>query len=80
MTAFIPPTLHQEIDFLDEVEREMVLLTTAELEVVTSAPPVTTTLKTVIPAEAGTHGRQAVNEENVVIATSTGYRPRPAPG
>ena len=32
MTAHIPPTEHKEIDFLDEIERELIALTTADLE------------------------------------------------
>ena len=88
MTAFIPPDVHEEIDFLEEVERELGVLTTAELEGVTSsafispapAPALPTTPKTVIPAEAGTYTPQAVNDENVVATTPMGHRPRPAPG
>jgi len=58
------PTLHEEMDLLDEIERELVRLTTADLEagatgsyrVFTPAtPPLPTTQKTVIPAKAGTH-------------------------
>jgi hypothetical protein len=32
MTAHIPPTEHKEIDFLDQIERELIALTTADLE------------------------------------------------
>jgi hypothetical protein len=32
MTAPGPLTVHEEIDFLDEIERELVALTTADLE------------------------------------------------
>lgn len=81
MTDFIPPTAHEEIDFLEEVEREMMVLTTADLEELTL--PMSTlpsTLKTVIQAEAGTYSTQAVNDENIVAATPRGYGPRPAPG
>jgi hypothetical protein len=64
MTAPIPLTAHEELDLLDEIERALVRLTTAELEPrevashAVFAPvqlPSTATIKTVIPAKAGTH-------------------------
>ena len=90
MTDFIPPTAHEEIDFLDEVEREMMVLTTAELEGLandanTPAAPLATTLKTVISAQAaghmpGPHTPRDNNDENIVIATPSGHGSRPSPG
>jgi hypothetical protein len=65
MTAHIPPMAHEEIDFLDEIERELVALTTAGLVGGKPPPPktskamptstLTTNLKTVILAKARTH-------------------------
>jgi hypothetical protein len=64
MTAPTPLTAHEEIDFLDAVERALAALTTAELEgaimqsdrsATPPQPPLAAKLKTVIPAQAGTH-------------------------
>jgi len=95
MTAHIPPTEHKEIDFLDEIERELIALTTADLEGMreaataavdaVSAPatpvaPPFPALKTVIPAPAGTHDAPDVPTENDVSATPRGPGSRRSPG
>ena len=81
MTAPKPLTVHEEIAFLDEVEREMVALTTAKLEVVAPALlPFTAELKTVIPAEAGTHTERDATAKRVGAVTQRGDGSRRTPG
>jgi hypothetical protein len=85
MTASIPPNVHEEIHFLDEIERELVALTTAQLEGIVAVEamvelPVSTTRKTVIPAQAGTHAESDVPTEGQGVVTRPGYGSRRAPG
>ncbi|WP_332848230.1 hypothetical protein [Massilia sp. S19_KUP03_FR1] len=81
MTAPIPLTAHEEMDLLDEIERALVRLTTAELAqrdavVGPLTPPLSSTQKTVIPAQAGTHS----NNEQSSRMLFTGYGSPPARG
>lgn len=80
MTAFTPPDVHAELALLDEIERELVALTTAEL-----APAFPNPLRSVIPANTGTHAECEVPTESEVAATQLGYgvaaqAATPAPG
>jgi len=81
MTATIPPNVHEELALLDAIERELVRLTTADLEsctrvpdarVATPAPPLPASLKTVIPAQADTHAECDVPTENEGAAMRRG--------
>ncbi len=90
MTASKSPNVHEEIAALDEIERELVRLTTADLEerrrgrreaVFTPAPPLfSTESKTVIPANAGIHTECDVPTENEGAVTQRGDGSRRAPG
>ncbi|MDQ2818842.1 MAG: hypothetical protein M3Y65_00295 [Pseudomonadota bacterium] len=85
MTAFTPPTAQEEIAFLDNVERALLALTTADLvgissAAVTPAPASFAYFRTVIPAQAGTHTAHDNNDENIVAATPRGYGPPPSRG
>jgi hypothetical protein len=89
MTASTPPSAHEEIDFLDRIERELIALTTAELEGIASLMPTSTpTPKSVMlatgepdsPTEAGTHTTPAANDEITVVATQKSYGPSPSRG
>ena len=67
MTASTPPTAHEEIDFLDEVEREMMVLTTADLE-------------SAVPAQGEIHSTREVNDETTSATMPACYGPPPSPG
>jgi hypothetical protein len=85
MTASIPPSVHEEIDFLDEIERELVQLTTAQLEEMRNVEqvmslPLSTTLQTVIPAQAGTHTTRAFTADSEGAVTPPGDGSSPSRG
>ena len=67
MTDFIPPTVHEELDFLEEVEREMMVLTTAELE-------------GTVPAQAGIYGTRNGNDKTTDATMPACYGPPPSRG
>jgi hypothetical protein len=80
MTTPKPRTVQEEIAFLDEVEREMVALTTAKLEVVPALLPFTAEFKTAIPAKAGTHTARDATAKRVGAVTQRGDGSRRTPG
>jgi hypothetical protein len=77
-----PRTAHEEIELLDEIERALVKLTTADLEAACTSlsQPSPTIFKTVIPAKAGTHTECDVTTENDGAAAQRGYGSRRSPG
>jgi len=89
MTASKSPNVHEEIAALDEIERELVRLTTADLEerrrgrreaAFTPAPTFPNTFEAVIPANAGIHTECDVPTENEGAVTPPGDGSRRAPG
>ena len=89
MATSIPPNLHEEIDALDEIERALVRLTTADLEgrreafsdhALPRSHPSIDTRKTVIPAKAGTHAEGDAPTESEGAVTQRGDGSRRSPG
>jgi hypothetical protein len=84
MTAPTPPDAHEEMALLDAIEQALLELTTAELEAGAAfAPlpsPLPSTLKTVIPAKAGTHTECDATDAANAVETQRGDGSRPAPG
>jgi hypothetical protein len=75
MTTPIPPTEHEEIDFFDEIEKELVALTTATLEDEKSSR---TTV--IVPAPAGNRQAHHGPSDGASAATQTGHGSPPAQG